>query len=210
MYISQGRDANEHLHRIECVCKAGVRWVQLRLKGYSEAQCIQIAKQAKKICDTHDSLLTINDLPYVMVESGADGVHLGQKDLLGSKNKLSVLSKRLLLGITANTAAHIEIAAEYSPAYIGVGPYRHTTTKENLAPILGVEGYKRLLSWMKSEGIYIPVFAVGGVRLKDVRTLIATGVYGVAVSSLLHQCDDVASTTRLVTQINQLGLRPEE
>ena len=69
--------------------------------------------------------------------------------------------------------------------YIGLGPFRFTTTKEKLSPILGIEGYQEILKELKNRNIDIPIYAIGGIEIEDVEKLEQAGVYGVAVSGLI-------------------------
>lgn len=93
-----------------------------------------------------------------------------------------ITGKKFLLGATCNTIEDVENAIKKGADYIGMGPYRFTTTKKNLAPILGLDGYKSVISKLKPQ---IPIYAIGGIEKTDIKLLREVGVYGVAVSSML-------------------------
>ena len=89
--------------------------------------------------------------------------------------------------MTCNTFEQIVSAAKSGADYIGLGPYRFTSTKENLSPVLGIEGYRNIMRQCRQAGINIPIYAIGGIRTEDVTELIETEVYGIAISSLILQ-----------------------
>ena len=80
-------------------------------------------------------------------------------------------------------------AYEAGADYIGLGPYRFTTTKKGLAPILGTDGYRRIMSYCRNRGMALPVVAIGGILVDDLRELRLTGVDGIAVSGLILNSD---------------------
>ena len=70
--------------------------------------------------------------------------------------------------------------------YIGLGPFRFTPTKQNLSPILGLDGYQQLVMQCHAAGIYLPIVAIGGITRADVAAIRATGVHGIAISSAIN------------------------
>jgi len=84
--------------------------------------------------------------------------------------------------------------------YIGLGPFRFTSTKEKLSPILGIEGYQHVMNSLKSKGIEIPIFAIGGIKVEDVNDILNTGIYGVALSGMLT---NIKNPTEIITQLNK-------
>ena len=183
-YISQERDGLSHLQAIENALEAGCKWIQLRVKKQPESKVKELAIRAKELCSAYSAKLIVNDFPQIAKEIEADGVHLGLQDIpLREARALS--AEELLLGGTANTLENIKLRILEGADYVGLGPYRFTTTKENLSPILGLEGYQSIMQQMKQEGLTIPVIAIGGIRLEDVEDLMQAGVYGVAVSGTI-------------------------
>lgn len=189
-YISQGRTPEEHLYNIEEVCEAGGKWIQLRLKNVEEDKYISIAEKAKKICDAFDSKLIINDNVSIALKVDADGVHLGKNDMPPAKAR-EIIGLDKIIGATANTLKDcIELHNE-PVDYIGLGPYRFTTTKENLSPVLGLAGYSYILHELKMKDFNLPVIAIGGILEKDISPIIKTGVSGVAVSGMLTGSENI-------------------
>lgn len=185
-YISQEINEESHGDLIEEACEAGVQWVQLRVKNKSFEDTLSIAQQVKKICDEYKAKLIINDYVSIAKEIKADGVHLGKTDMSPLKAK-EILGDGFIIGGTANTFDDIYNLHLAKVDYIGLGPFRFTTTKENLSPILGLEGYVKLLKQCKQENIQIPIIAIGGIVPEDVTEIVETGIYGVAVSSVINK-----------------------
>ena len=187
-YVSQANANLSHLEAIEKACKAGCKWVQLRMKKVSYQDYLDTAVAAKTICDRYQALLTINDNPKVALAAKAGALHLGKEDM--SPTEARKIVGDIVIGGTANTWEDIVRLSKEPIDYIGLGPFRYTSTKEKLSPILGLEGYKELLKKMEANGIHIPVWAIGGIQLEDVKAIQSTGVSGIAVSGLITNSDN--------------------
>jgi thiamine-phosphate pyrophosphorylase len=179
------------VHRLH---ENGIRWIQLRVKEedlirrlpdkHYLASFHEIADQLRAITAALDMLLTINDVVEVALFSHADGIHIGQED-----DAPAVISAQLpegkILGGTANSFEEMHHYADVVMTYFGVGPLRLTTTKTKLKPVLGIEGYRKLIAGMNTGQIKAPVFAIGGIVPSDVAPLLEAGVYGIAISGAL-------------------------
>lgn len=178
-----------HVEQVEAACRAGIRWIQLRMKLASDEEVRETAVAAKKICAEHDCVLVINDRVAVAAEVGADGVHLGKQDMaVGEARRL--LGRDRIIGGTANTIEDIREHYHQGADYIGLGPYRFTTTKKNLSPVLGLEGYRRIMEQCRQERLDIPVIAIGGIGLSDAALLREAGLHGIAFSGMLVHAGD--------------------
>lgn len=186
-YITQGKTAKEHLENIEKACLFGVEWVQLRLKDYNYKTILETAKKAREITTKYQAKLIINDHYKIAKEVKADGVHLGKNDACPLTVR-EFLGGFYIIGGTANTLEDCNILQNKKVNYIGLGPYQFTETKNNLSPVLGVSGYKKLLEEFNSK---TPIIAIGGIALNDVTQIINTGIYGIAISGAITK--DVAS-----------------
>jgi thiamine-phosphate pyrophosphorylase len=189
-YISQAAAEGSHLRAIEKVLQSGVKWIQLRVKEEAEAEVLEIARQAVQLCNEYNAKLIVNDYPRVALEAAAYGVHLGLDDMPVSEAR-AILGNSGCIGGTANTFTDILRRVEEGVDYIGLGPYRFTTTKKNLSPVLGLKGYTTILHQMKEAGITIPIIAIGGIERPDIDLLLSAGVHGIAVSGLLTGNNDL-------------------
>jgi len=168
----------------ELACQGGVRWVQLRVKNQPPAIWKQLALDVQAVCRRYGATLIINDNAALAQEIGADGVHLGKEDLPPEEAR-EMLGSKFIIGGTANTFADVQRLAAAGVDYVGLGPFRFTSTKEKLSPILGLVGYTEIMRQCRASGITVPVIGIGGITLEDVEPLIATGLRGVAVSSAI-------------------------
>ncbi|WP_020601346.1 thiamine phosphate synthase [Spirosoma spitsbergense] len=189
----------------EIACRAGVDWVQLRLKNRTYADWKTVALEILAVCRQYNARLIINDNPHLAGEIGADGVHLGQEDM-PVREARALLGPGVIIGGTANTADTIVAHQRDGVDYVGLGPFRFTATKEKLSPILGLAGYRRVLLAVQQQAVTLPIIAIGGITLADVSELIRAGLHGIAVSSAITDAPDPAAQTRLF--LSQLTLAP--
>lgn len=189
-YISQGQTPQEHLQNITEVCKSGGQWIQLRLKDESIATYIHTAIEARNVCDQYGAVLIINDHVDVAKMALADGVHLGLKDMDIQKAR-DILGDGYIIGGTANTLEDCVRHIRSGVDYIGLGPYRYTETKKELSPVLGIGGYRTIISALKDQETKVPVIAIGGIEEEDVPKIIETGISGIAVSGMLTHQEDL-------------------
>ena len=189
-------DDNMPFHQAKLALEGGCRWIQLRMKNYCVKDIISEGKKIIELKKRYDFQFIINDYPEVAIELNADGVHLGKNDV-DPRDARKILGDNLIVGGTANTVEDIEYLVGEGVDYIGLGPFRFTSTKENLSPVIGLDGYEKRVTCMKQKNISIPVVAIGSVKLNDVEQLIQTGLYGIAVSSSIIKAASIADTTKL-------------
>lgn len=183
-YISQGDTQEEQLNNIQKALEFGCRWIQLRFKKANAETLEQTALFVKELCKKFDAIFIINDHVTLAKKIDADGVHLGLTDT-SIKEARELLGEEKIIGGTANTYEDVVQRFHEKCNYVGLGPFKFTSTKEKLSPIVGLEGYKKIMSTLKSEGIEIPIFAIGGILEEDIEPILNTSIYGVAVSGLI-------------------------
>lgn len=178
--------------------EGGCKWIQLRMKGATDDEVRAAAAAIQPLCKQHEAVFVIDDRVALAKELKADGVHLGKNDMPVGEAR-HVLGEDFIIGGTANTFEDIERLHREGADYIGCGPFRFTTTKQNLAPVLGLNGYFTLVNRMRAAGILLPVVAIGGIRFEDIPDIMRTGVRGIAVSgAVLGAPDPVAEMRRMV------------
>ena len=170
--------------------EGGCRWVQLRMKGVDEAILEQNAIVIQQMCREYGATFIIDDNVALAKRIGADGVHLGKGDMPICEAR-KILGNEYIIGGTVNSFDDILHAMEHSaPDYFGCGPYRYTSTKQNLAPILGINGYKEIIHQMRVRGIDTPLVAIGGIGREDIPHILECGVHGIALSGSVLNADD--------------------
>ena len=196
-FISHYTDQYSYLDSIRLALEGGCRWVQLRMKDASIQDFLRIGKEVRRLCDSYQATFILDDHVELVREIGADGVHLGKKDMPVAEAR-KTLGNDCIIGGTANTFDDVKMHYEASANYIGCGPFRFTTTKQGLAPVLGLEGYRSIIAQMSAEGIDLPMVAIGGITAEDIPAIMQTGVSGIALSgAVLRAADPVAEMKRL-------------
>jgi thiamine-phosphate pyrophosphorylase len=184
-YITQDIEGVPHQELVLNACVAGIDWVQLRVKNRSYNEWLDIAHKTEMICRKYHAKLIVNDNVGIAKAIKANGVHLGKMDM-SPREARQELGSTTIIGGTANSFEDIEQLNDAGVDYIGLGPFRFTSTKENLSHLLGLEGYKKIIEQCKKKGISIPIIAIGGIKLEDIKPIAETGIYGIAVASAIN------------------------
>jgi thiamine-phosphate pyrophosphorylase len=204
LFISHQTDKYDYLQSIDIALQGGCRQIQLRMKEASSDEVEKVGRQAKRMCDQYNARLFIDDHVNVCHNIAAAGVHLGKLDMSPSKAR-EILGGNFLIGGTANTIEDIIQLKAEGVDYIGLGPFRFTTTKKNLSPILGLEGYCQIVRQCKEYQIDLPIIAIGGITISDIPDILNTGVACIALSSTILSADNpVEETKRIISVINKI------
>ncbi len=200
-YISQGNISAEHLINIQKILDAGCTWIQLRMKNFDSNEVEDTAIKVRILCNKYNATFIVNDNPEIAKKTDADGVHLGLSDMTISEAK-NILGNSKIIGGTANTIEHVVKRINEKCDYIGLGPFKFTSTKNNLSPILGLEGYKNIISKLNADQKSIPIYAIGGIELEDCKTILKTGIHGIAISGMLT---NAANKKLIIEQIKNIS-----
>lgn len=194
-FITHYTDRYSYCDSAIMALEGGCRWIQLRMKDADDAQLERAARTILPECRRRGAVLIIDDRLEVALRTGADGVHLGKNDMPVSQAR-RIAGDGFIIGGTANTFEDICALDRQGADYIGCGPFRFTTTKKNLATILGLDGYRRLTGQMKESGISLPIVAIGGITYDDIPEIMKTGVTGIALSGSILRADDPVAEMR--------------
>ena len=156
-----------------------VKHFQLRLKGISASKLIKISKKVKKIVKKNNVKFLINDRPLVAKIVGADGCHIGQKDM-DFISARKILGKNKIIGITCHNSKKLALKAKKNGAnYIAFGSFfksftKKTAFKANLA----------ILRWAQKK-INMPIVAIGGINSSNYKKILSSGANFIACSSYI-------------------------
>lgn len=201
-YISHFTPQISYAEGIRMALEGGCRWIQLRMKDAPAEEIIACAEEVMPLCRRHGAKFLLDDHVELVRQLGADGVHLGKNDMPVDEAR-KILGPDIIIGGTANTIEDIIRLHKQGADYIGCGPFRFTTTKKNLSPILGLDGYKSIVLKMKELGIDLPIVAIGGITVEDIPAVMGTGVSGIALSgAILGAPDPVEMTARIIETID--------
>ena len=202
-FITHYTERYSHLDSVRIALEGGCRWIQLRMKEASPKDILPIAKEAMSLCRKYDATFIIDDFVELAKQIGADGVHLGKNDMPIAEAR-KILGKDFIIGGTANTFEDVQMLYKAGANYIGCGPFRFTTTKKNLSPILGLEGYQQIISLMKEHKISLPLVAIGGITKEDIPSLMQTGISGIALSGSILRSENPIEEMKEIIQTTHL------
>ncbi len=198
-FITHPSERYSIAEEVQMALEGGCKWIQLRLKDATDEEFRQTALEIIPMCKENEAFLVFDDRVELAMEMSVHGVHLGKNDM----NPLvarETMGAEAIIGCTANTAADIKAFRGWDVDYVGLGPFRHTTTKAKLSPLLGLEGYAAIVKEVRRADILLPIVAIGGITIDDIAPLMATGVNGVAMSGAIINADDPVDYTRRVLQ----------
>lgn len=197
-YISNGISVNEQLESIQKALDSGCSWIQLRFKNENEVE--KLAEKVKILCSSYQATFIVNDFVHVAKNVEADGLHLGLEDESVASAR-EILGENKIIGGSTNTFEDVLKRIEEKCDYIGLGPFRFTQTKDRLSPVLGLGKYAFIQQELEKRDLSIPIYAIGGIQLEDIQSILETGVYGIAVSGLVGGSKN---PNELVKQIKHL------
>lgn len=204
-FITHRNHQLNDLQAAQQALRGGCRWVQLRMKGFTDEEFIANAEKIREECKKVNATFLLNDRAHLVKQCKADGVHLGKNDISPSEARV-LLGEGAIIGGTANSLEDIDYLVAQGVDYIGLGPFRFTSTKDNLSPILGLDGYKRATEYCKSRGYLTPIVAIGGITEGDISSIMQSGVDGIALSgSILNAKESRVATKNIVEIIARCG-----
>ena len=201
-FITDSKNAEGTAIQALAPLKGGCRWIQVRMKDASDEEVEKAVTTILPYCRKACATLIVDDRVEIAARCEADGVHLGKEDM-DPGDARAILGPDRIIGSTVNTIEDIESLPLETIDYLGIGPYRFTSTKKRLAPTLGLEGYREIMTQLRKRSS-IPAVAIGGITLNDIIPIMNTGVTGIAVSGAINKAKDPEATTRHI-----LGLLTE-
>lgn len=142
-FITHYTERYSYLDSARMALEGGCRWIQLRMKDAAENEILPVAAEVRKLCNDYGAIFIIDDHVELVKEIRADGVHLGKNDMPVAEAR-RILGEEYIIGGTANTYEDVKKHWLDGVNYIGCGPFRYTTTKQKLSPILGLKDIKKL------------------------------------------------------------------
>ena len=166
--------------------EAGVRWVQYRDKQASDGKVVERMRMLRTIFPAGEAVLILNDRVHLCTEAGADGVHIGQKDMAPAKAR-RMLGAGKLLGVSTHKVSQLRRALATGAAdYLAIGPVYGTASKEDPDPVVGLDGVR-----VARAVTVLPLVAIGGITAERAREVLEAGADAVAmISALLPQAGD--------------------
>lgn len=173
----------------ELALQGGATILQLREKHLDDATFLQEAKEIQELCRKYGVPFIVNDNVEVALKVGADGIHVGQKDMEAG-NVRRLLGPDKILGVSAQTVEQAILAEKNGADYLGVGAVFPTGSKDDADDV----SHETLAAICKA--VKIPVVAIGGISKHNVLELKGTGICGISVISAIFAQPDICAATR--------------
>ena len=182
--------------QVEAALQGGASCIQLREKELSEAEFLQEAIKIGALCRQYEVPFIINDAVEIAIRCGADGVHVGQKDM-DVADVRRLVDKEMIIGVSVHTVAEALQAVRNGADYLGVGAMFATSTKSD------AELVSRETLCAICDAVSVPVVAIGGVGRTNLLELAGTGVDGVALVSAIFSAADIVTECRLLRKLSE-------
>ena len=156
-----------------------VKYFQLRLKKISTPNLIKVSKKIKKIVRKYNVKLLINDKPFITKIVGADGCHIGQKDMDFISSR-KILGKNKIIGVTCHNSKKFSLKAKRHGAnYVAFGSFFKSSTKKT-----AFKANLEILRWAKKK-INMPTVAIGGINSSNYKKILSNGASFIACSNYI-------------------------
>ncbi len=185
---------HDPLEMIAAQIKGGADVIQLREKGMSKRERLELGLRIRDITRKEDVLFIVNDDVDLALILDADGVHLGQDDI--PIKHARPLLKDKIIGVSTHSLEQIRDAVESGADYVGVGPIFETQTKENRAPLVGLD-----LLDLAREHCPVPYVAIGGIGEENIGSLVEVGCRRAAIISDILLAGDIEQKCRMLRRI---------
>lgn len=176
------------MEQVEAALKNGVTCVQLREKELDDAAFLAEAREMCALCRRYGVPFIVNDNVEIAIQCGADGVHVGQEDMVAADVR-QMVGENMMIGVSAHTVEEAQEAVKNGADYLGVGAVFSTSTKTDVTT-MPHETLKAICA-----AVDVPVVAIGGISARNIGLLSGSGVDGVAVVSAIFAADDPGSAT---------------
>jgi len=195
---SQQLGKRKHIEVAGQLIRGGAKAIQLRHKLDSKDELLSIARKLKNLCSENSVLFIMNDYLDIALAVGADGLHLGQKDL-PVKEARKLLPIDMILGVSVTTVEQAKVAEGGGADYIAVGSMYPTSSKET-ARVVGLEMLRKVRGVVS-----VPLVAIGGINRDNAGEVAAAGADGVAVISAILGAGDVEGAARQLIKAFEAG-----
>ncbi len=199
LYVVTDDKLSNGLSHIEVAKRAyegGADVVQLRAKGSDRQQMLLMAKEISAISKSYGRMFIVNDDPDVAIDSGADGVHVGQDDASVRSIRERMPDRDFIIGVSVGNPEEAMEAELEDASYVALSPIFDTTSKDDAGHGHGLETLKEI-----RKAVSIPVIAIGGINKDNAPDIIRAGADGVAVISAVVSQPDIAAAARELRKI---------
>ncbi len=177
----------------------GIRAIQLREKGLPDREILRRAREVRILTAQAKARFFLNDRPDLARLAGADGVHVGQDDMV-PRDARRILGPQGIIGVSTHHRSQIEQAILDGAGYLGVGPVFTSPTKE-FESMAGLAFVRQA-----AEMTTLPWFAIGGIHDGNLEDVLEAGAKRIAVhSAIVHAERPRMAAKALCERLDTLG-----
>lgn len=190
-----GNQAQNLLSLLEKTLQSGISCFQFREKGRGalcdEAAIRLLAEECRSLCRQYSVPFVMNNDVELAMRVGADGIHVGQKDMPVAEVR-KLCGNKMFIGLSVGNMAEVSAGLDTDSDYFGIGPIFATQSKDDAAAATGCG----LIENIRKAGICKPLVAIGGIDAHNAGAVRAAGADGIAVISALTRASDVKAAVR--------------
>ncbi len=196
--LSLGRPLTEI---VRAAVEGGATMVQLREKECDTRQFIELGRTIHALTQAAGIPLIINDRADIALAVGAEGLHIGQHDMAYADAR-RIMGQEAIIGLSVENEEQAQECLSFDGLdYIGASPVFSTPTKTDTAPALGLDGLRNIRHRVGPE---MPVVAIGGINLSNIRDVIRAGADGAAVvSAICSAASPAGATAELLSAVKE-------
>jgi thiamine-phosphate pyrophosphorylase len=183
---------------VRLALEGGVRAIQLREKDLPIRELLALSRELRVMTREYGAKLFINDRVDVAVAIDADGVHLGHQSMPASAVR-NIVGKNMMIGVSTHTLDEARAAESGGADLVTFGPIYETPSKAPFGAPAGLEALRAM-----TKTVDVPVFALGGIRNKNVGHVLWAGAYGVSVISAIFCAADIKKAAKNMTEMVQI------
>ena len=199
--VSGGRTLTDLARRVA----GSATLVQLRDKHGSTRTMVEEARALRAVLEPNNIPLLLNDRVDVALAAEADGVHIGQDDMAPNDARL-LLGRGAIIGLSIKTVEQAKLAPLNLLDYVAIGGVYGTTSKDNTAAPIGIDGLRTIAGAIRARAPHYPICAIAGINSGNAADVIASGADGVAVISALSLAPDPAVAAQNLRALVDSGL----
>jgi thiamine-phosphate pyrophosphorylase len=186
------------IEAIRLALEGGIRAVQLREKDLPVQELLALAREVRKMTREFGAKLFINDRVDVAVSVEADGVHLGHESMPVSAAR-TIVGKDMMIGVSTHTVDEARAAQAAGADLVTFGPIYETHSKARFGAPPGLEALRDAV-----KAVDIPIFALGGIKSKNVGHVLWAGAYGISMISAIFCADDIRKAAKNMTALVEI------
>jgi len=183
----------DRAYKLKSLYEVGITTAQLRTKDAFQGKELEDEIiEAIKISEAYNARFFLNDFWELGIKHKVYGIHLGQEDIQDADVQ-AILDAGIRLGISTHTPKEIDIALEFEPSYLAIGPIYVPISKKLVYDTVGTED---LISW--SLNVDYPIVAIGGITIENIADVAKTkAASGIAMISDILEKNEVSKERTL-------------